>query len=96
VRWSYAGAARGLGLRGGGFTAAGNARVRLAFGSVRFVRDATVSGTGRGGRPTARTPPASWCPRRAKRDVRVELSWTQRSRSATARIGAATLALPAP
>ena len=96
-RWwtAYAGAAGGPGLRGGTFSAAGGESVRLRFRSVRFVRDATASGTG-----TWR--PADGAHRGillvsapGQASVRVELSWTQRSRTATARIGAATLALPA-
>jgi pimeloyl-ACP methyl ester carboxylesterase len=96
VRWSYAGAARGPGLRGGSFMAAGDERVRLRFRSVRFVRDATVSGTG-SWRPAGGAHSGSLVVAApGQPGVRVELSWTQRSRTATARIGAATLALPAP
>jgi pimeloyl-ACP methyl ester carboxylesterase len=96
VRHFYSGAARGPGLRGGSFTARGGDVVRLVLRRVRFVQDATVSGTGRWrlsngahrGSLVVRLPGAE--------PVRVRLAWTQRSRLASARIGDASLSLPAP
>jgi hypothetical protein len=96
IRRYYSGVARGPGLRGGTFTVKEGTPLRLRLRNVRFVTDATVSGTGtwrfsdgavRGSltvRPAAGTP------------VRVTVSWAQRSRLATATIGVATVNLPAP
>ena len=89
------GAARGLGLRGGTFTAASGDPLRLHLAAVRYVADASVSGTGTyredgGGVAAALTVTAGG------RRYAVTVGWTQRSRYARARIGAAVLSLPAP
>ena len=96
VRWFFTGGARGPGLRGGRFTASGAGPVRFGFNRVRFVRDATVSGTG-----TWRAADGAHAGRLVVAGaglpaVSVALTWTQRSRLATARVGGATLSLPAP
>ena len=96
VRYWFSGAARGAGLRGGSFTAKGYPFVRLTLKAVRFAGDATVSGKGSWrfsdgatrGTLTVRLPGGG--------SVRVRLAWTQRTDYASARIGRATLRLPAP
>ena len=93
IRAYYSGAGDGPGLRGGSFRVKGG---RYTFTADRFVADAPVRGTARwnagtGGvhaTITVRTPEG--------RSVKVTLSWTQRSRFATATVGSATLRLPAP
>jgi pimeloyl-ACP methyl ester carboxylesterase len=96
VRHFYSGAARGPGLRGGSFTARGGDVVRLVLRRVRFVQDATVSGTGRW-RPSNGAHRGSLVVNLPGAEpVRVRLAWTQRSRLASARIGEARLSLPAP
>jgi pimeloyl-ACP methyl ester carboxylesterase len=77
---------RGPGLRGGAFTASGQT---IKLRGVRFVRDATVSGTGtfRAGAADATLTVAG---------VTVRVYWRQSTPLATATIGDAVLALPAP
>jgi hypothetical protein len=96
ARYFYSGAARGPGLRGGSFTARGDGPVRLRFRRIRFVRDATVDGSGswRLSTGAAAGTLSVELPNDAK--VRVRVSWDQRSRLASARVGAAVLTLPAP
>jgi pimeloyl-ACP methyl ester carboxylesterase len=96
IRRYYSGVNRGPGLRGGSFTARGDAVVRFALRGVRFVRDAAVDGAGSwdpatGGVFGVVTVAASDGSR-----VKVEVEWTQRTRMATARVGATRLRLPAP
>ena len=86
------GAGHGRGLRGGRFTVSGG---RFRLRGVRFVSDATVSGSGtyrtvRGAVRCRLTVTAGG------RRFRVSLSWSQRSRFARARLGHAVLRLPAP
>ena len=96
IRRSWGGADRGTGLRGGRFSARGDARQRLRLTAVRFTGDSEVSGTGhwvpgRGavdGRLRVRVP--------GGRVVGVALRWTQRTPWARARVGTTTLSLPAP
>ena len=96
VRYWFSGAARGAGLRGGSFTAKGYPFVRLTLKGVRFTGDATVSGRGSWrfsngatrGTLTVRLPGGA--------TTRVTVVWTQRTDFASARIGRATLRLPAP
>jgi TAP-like protein len=97
VRRFYSGAGRGPGLRGGSFTARGESVVRLRLRRVRFVRDATVDGTG-SWRPSDGAVRGTLVVRTAGAEpVRiVRLAWKQRSRRAHAVVGAATLELPAP
>jgi pimeloyl-ACP methyl ester carboxylesterase len=80
------GANRGPGLRGGTFTASGQT---IKLRAVRFVSDATVSGTGtfRAGAADATLTVAG---------VTVRVYWRQSTPLATATIGDAVLALPAP
>lgn len=94
-RW-YSGAARGPGLRGGSFTASGDSVVRLKLRRVRFVRDATVSGTGSWRLSNGAVRGALVVRIAGGRSVRVRVAWKQRSRLARARAGGATLTLPAP
>jgi hypothetical protein len=84
------------GLRGGTFTTAGEDPMRLKLTGIRFVRDATV-----GGRATWRPSTGALSAKLVVRATgspatRVAVSWKQRSRLATARVGAATLTLAAP
>jgi pimeloyl-ACP methyl ester carboxylesterase len=96
IRRYYSAADRGPGLRGGSFTAAGDAVVRLRLRAVRFVRDATVDGTGSWdpadggvfGSVTVGAPDGT--------RVTVRADWTQRSRMARARVGDTRFELPAP
>jgi hypothetical protein len=85
-----------MGLRGGRFSATAGARQRLGLTAVRFTQDSEVTGTGHwvpatgavDGRLRVRLPD--------RRVVTVALRWTQRTPLARARLGAATLSLPAP
>jgi pimeloyl-ACP methyl ester carboxylesterase len=96
IRRYYSGANRGPGLRGGTFTATGDAVVRLGLTAVRFVRDATVDGRGSWdpsdggvfGSVTVGAPDGT--------RVTVRLDWTQRDRMARAQVGATRLELAAP
>jgi hypothetical protein len=96
IRRFYSGVPTGPGLRSGSFTTTGEGPYSFRLSSVRFVTDAGVSGTGKwspatsdvSGNLTVTTP--------AGVKVKVALSWSQRSTSATAKVGAATLSLPAP
>lgn len=96
IRHYYAGTGSGPGLRGGSFTADGGATLRLRLSAIRFVGDATVSGTGTwrpatgAVRATLTVSPPGGGP------IRIQLSWSQRTPLARAVIGAAALALPAP
>ena len=94
IRRFYSGVDTGPGLRGGSFVSAGQGEFKLS--GVRFVSDAPASGTGeQDAASTAATGDLTvTTPAGAK--VRVRLSWSQRSTSAAAKIGAATLSLPAP
>ena len=96
VRYWFSGEARGAGLRGGAFTARGYPFVRLRLRRVRFVDDATVNGHGswRLSDGAVRGNLAVELPNDGV--VHVRLSWNQRSRLARARVGGATLTLPAP
>ena len=84
------------GLRGGSFTVKEGTPLRFTLKNVRFVSDATVSGTGTwrfsngaiAGTLTVKPPSGA--------EVRVKVSWTQRSRLATATVGRTTLSVPAP
>jgi hypothetical protein len=86
------GSSRGVGLRGGRFRVTDG---RFTLTRVRFVGDATVTGSGTsdasdGGvrcRLTVRS---------GRRRFSVALRWDQRSRYAVARVGGARLRLPAP
>jgi hypothetical protein len=96
IRRFYSGVPKGPGLRGGSFVTGGDGPFSFKLSGVRFVGDATVSGSGdwspatsaASGKLTVTTP--------AGAKVVVTLSWSQRSTSARAQIGAATLSLPAP
>ena len=96
IRRYYSGADRGPGLRGGTFTARGDEVVRLALRGVRFVRDATVDGTGSWDPSTGGVFGTVTVAAGNGTRVRVEVEWTQRSRVARARAGASRLTLPAP
>jgi pimeloyl-ACP methyl ester carboxylesterase len=97
VRWWWSEERRGAGLRGGSFTAHGYPLVRLRLHRARFAADAPVSGSGSWrftdgavrGTVTVSLPGGEPA-------VRVELSWTQRTPLARARVGGAVLTLPAP
>ena len=96
IRRYYSGVGKGPGLRGGTFTVKDGTRLRFTLRKVRFVSDATVSGTGTWRmsdgaiRGTLTVKPATGAA------VRVKLSWRQRSRLAVAKVGATTLSFPAP
>ena len=84
----YSGVDAGPGLRGGTFTAKDDT---FTLRGIRFVADAGVDGTGTwlasSGAATATLTVAG---------VTVDVSWTQRTPLATARIGGALMTLPAP
>jgi hypothetical protein len=92
IRQTATGDRRGAGLRGGRWSHHGS---RFALRAVRFVSDATVSGTGRytfeGGATRGRLIVRAHGLR-----VRVDLAWDQRSEQARARVGTTRLTLPAP
>jgi hypothetical protein len=96
IRRYYSGVAKGPGLRGGTFTVKEGTPLRFTLRRVRFVSDATVSGTGTwrfsngAVRGTLTVKPASGAA------VTVHLRWTQRSPLAVATIGTTKLSLPAP
>ena len=96
IRYWFSGAARGPGLRGGSFTAKGYPFVRLRLRGVRFVRDAAVSGSGNWRFSTGATRGTLTVKLPDDDVVHVRLAWSQRSRLARARVGGATLTLPAP
>jgi hypothetical protein len=96
VRYWFSGAASGAGLRGGSFTAKGYPFVRLRLQRVRFVADAAVSGNGSWRLSTGATRGTLTVELPNDDVVRVRVSWDQRARYARARVGAATLTLPAP
>jgi hypothetical protein len=89
MRVVYNGGTRlGAGLRGGRFVLSGS---RIRLDDVRFVRDATVRGSGTW---TWSTGAVDATLRVAGVTVRVR--WTQATPLATATIGGAVLSLPAP
>ena len=96
IRRYYSGVARGPGLRGGTFTVKEGNPQRFTLRKVRFVGDATVSGTGTWRfsdgaiAGTLTVKPASGAA------VRVSVSWRQRSTLAIATVGKSTLSVPAP
>jgi hypothetical protein len=96
VRYWFSGAARGAGLRGGSFTAKGYPFVHLRLRRVRFVTDAAVDGSGSWRLSTGATRGTLAVGLPNDDVVHVRVSWDQRSRYARARVGAATLTLPAP
>ena len=96
IRYFLSGAARGPGLRGGSFTAKGDALVHLELRRVQFVSDASVDGAGTW-RPSNGELRGTLAVELPNDDVvRVRLAWRQGSRYAQARVGAARLELPAP
>jgi pimeloyl-ACP methyl ester carboxylesterase len=94
IRRFYSGVDNGPGLRGGSFITAGTSEFKLS--AVRFVQDAPASGTGEWLEATSATTGDLTVTTPAGAKVRVSLKWSQRSTSATAKIGSATLSLPAP
>ncbi len=96
IRRFLSGSARGPGLRGGGFRARGDELVHLRLSRSLFVGNAAVSGRG-GWRPATGAVRGSLSVMLPDDSVvKVRVAWTQRSQYARARIGAATLSLPAP
>ena len=90
------GAGSGPGLRGGSFTARGDEPIRFRLRGVRFVRDALVRGRGSWRLSNGAVRGTLVVVLENDDEVRVRVSWSQRSRLARATIGAATLRLPAP
>jgi pimeloyl-ACP methyl ester carboxylesterase len=89
IRAVYSGGGTfGAGLRSGRFRLRGE---RYTLENVRFVTDATVSGTG-----TFRASAGAADATLTLAGVTVHVTWTQATPLATARIGAALLSLPAP
>jgi pimeloyl-ACP methyl ester carboxylesterase len=88
IRRYYSGVDHGPGLRGGRFTARGE---RLTLSGVRFVSDASVTGSG-----TWRASTGAVDATLAVGDVRVRVRWTQAAPFATATIGDSVLILGAP
>jgi hypothetical protein len=81
---------------GGSFTAKGYPFVHLRLRRVRFVTDAAVDGSGSWRLSTGATRGTLAVGLPNDDVVHVRISWDQRSRNARARVGAATLTLPAP
>jgi pimeloyl-ACP methyl ester carboxylesterase len=96
IRRYYGGTARGPGLRGGHYTARGDALVRLTLHDVRFTRDTTVSGSARWRPSDGRVRGSLQVRLPGGRAVAMTLAWSQRSRFASVRAAGATLATPAP
>lgn len=96
IRRVYSQAAKGPGLRGGTFTAAGDDPARFALRAVRFVDDATVSGRGMWRDASDAASGAFSVTIPGRRGVTVRVSWRQSTRLARAVIGHAVLRLPAP
>ena len=96
IRRFYSGAASGPGLRGGSFTARGDEPTRFRLRGVRFVRDALVRGRGSWRLSDGAVRGTLVVVLENDDEVRVRVSWSQRSRLARATIGAARLTLPAP
>jgi pimeloyl-ACP methyl ester carboxylesterase len=96
VRHFYSGASRGSGLRGGTFVAKGDEPTRFKLSKIRFVRDATVSGSGRWRLSNGAVHGALTVRAADGAKYVVTLDWKQRSRFASARLGAATLTFPVP
>ncbi len=96
MRSYYSGVAHGPGLRGGRFTTTGEATLRYRLRAVRFVQDATVDGTGTWTRATGGVHGTLTVRPAGGRAVKVTVDWTQRRTVARARVGGATLSLPAP
>jgi hypothetical protein len=92
IRQTATGDRRGAGLRGGLWVRHGG---RFILRGVRFVADATVSGTGRYRFQGGVTRGQLTVRARGLR-VRVSVAWDQRSERAHARVGATRLTLPAP
>jgi hypothetical protein len=89
IRAVYSGGGRfGAGLRSGRFRLRGE---RYTLEHVRFVTDATVSGTG-----TFRASTGAADATLTVAGVTVHVTWTQATTLATARIGDAVLSLAAP
>jgi pimeloyl-ACP methyl ester carboxylesterase len=96
IRRFYSGVEKGPGLRGGSFTTTGDSPIRFRLRGIRFVGDASVSGSGTwtpgtgaaSGKLTVTTP--------AGARVAVTVSWTQQGQSARATVTRAVLTLPAP
>jgi pimeloyl-ACP methyl ester carboxylesterase len=96
IRWYYSSATHGPGLRGGDFTAAPDHDVRFQLRDVRFVSDATVSGTGLWRLSDGRVHGELVVKRPGVADVEVSVDWNQRVGTALATVGGASLTLPAP
>jgi pimeloyl-ACP methyl ester carboxylesterase len=92
IRQTATGDRRGAGLRGGRWIHHGS---RFALHAVRFVTDATVSGTGRY-RFTGGVTRGKLTVRAHGLSVRVDVAWNQRSQRARARVATTRLTLPAP
>ncbi len=87
---------QGPGLRGGRFTVKEGTPLRFTLKRVRFVSDATVSGTGTYRFSDGAVSGSLTVTPASGAAVRLKVSWTQRSALATATVGGATLSLPAP
>jgi pimeloyl-ACP methyl ester carboxylesterase len=96
IRRYYSGVPNGPGLRSGSFTTTGEGPYAFKLSSVRFVTDAGVSGSGRWSPGTSAASGTFTVSTPSGAKVKVALSWSQRSATATAKIAGATLSLPAP
>ena len=93
IRHAVSGGRRGVGLRGGTDTVAPGGRFTLH--GIRWVRDASVSGTGTYRRADGATRARLTVHAHGLR-VPLTVAWDQRSRYARARVGTTLLSLPAP
>lgn len=96
IRWYYSSATHGPGLRGGDFTAAPDHDVRFRLDNVKFVSDATVSGSGLWRLDDGRVHGDLVVKRPGFADVPVSVDWKQRVSTALATVGGTSLTLPAP
>jgi hypothetical protein len=96
IRWYYASAPHGPGLRGGDFTVSGGAPLRFRLNGVRFVSDARVDGPGTWRPETGRVHGVLVVKPNGRPAVQVTVDWDQRSSIARATVGRASLSLPAP
>jgi hypothetical protein len=76
--------------------AKGDEPTRFKLSKIRFVRDATVSGSGRWRLSNGAVHGALTVRAADGAKYVVTLDWKQRSRFASARLGAATLTFPVP
>jgi hypothetical protein len=97
IRHFYSGVNHGPGLRGGSFKTKGDGPVKFSLKAVKFVSDASVSGSGAWSPSSGRVTGNLTVTPAGRARVRVKLSWNQDQQIATANVAnGAVLTLPAP